>query len=111
MLSDGVAAIFGPNSMQSVGIVASISNEFAIPHMIGHWAPEPEEYKRPFRQFTRNFFPSSNHFSRALADLIDDYDWKVFTIVYEDEFSLQRLHDVLQIHEPEDSPVNFIQFL
>lgn len=107
MLSEGVAAVFESfnNNFQKSAIVASMCNEFGIPHFAGHWSPELPEYKRPFRKFTRNFFPTSNHFSRALADLLVDYDWSAFTIIYEDDYSLMRLHDVLQIHDTEDSPV------
>lgn len=61
------------------------------------------------RQYTRNFFPSSNLFSRALGEIIVDYDWKAFTIILDDRESLIRLHDVLQIHGPEDHPVTVRQ--
>lgn len=107
MLSEGVAAIFEPlnNKFKPTGIVAAICNEFGIPHFMGHWTPEVPAYKRPFRQFTRNFFPSPNAFSRALADLIEDYDWKSFTIIYEDSYGLMKLHDILQLHNTADSPI------
>lgn len=107
MLSTGVAAIFeSPNEkFKRGGIVASICNEFNIPHLAGHWEPELPDYKRQFRQFTRNFFPSPKAFSRALADIIEDYDWKSFTVIYEDDYGLMKLHDILQYHDSSNGPI------
>lgn len=107
LLSTGVAAIFeSPNDkFKQSGIVASICNEFGVPHLSGHWEPEQPEYKRPFRQFTRNFFPSPKAFSRALADIIEENDWKTFTIIYEDDYGLIKLHDILQYHDASHGPI------
>lgn len=105
MISEGVAAIFGPNEIKTSGIVAAICNEAGIPHFVGYWLPAPPAIKYPFHSHTRNLFPNSDHFSRALAELIIDYDWKSFTIIYEDDYSLMRLQDILQSHSPSDSPI------
>lgn len=91
--------------MKTSGIVAAICNEAGIPHFISHWMPELPATKRPYHSHTRNLFPNSDHFSRALADLITDYDWKTFTIIYEDDYSLMRLQDILQLHGPSDSSI------
>lgn len=107
MFSDGVAAIFESTNekFKQSGIVASICNEFGVPHFTGAWIPEIPNYKRPFRQFTRNLFPSTRMFSRALADLIEDYDWKSFTVIYEDNYGLMKVHDILQYHDSTNGPV------
>lgn len=70
----------------------------------------PEQYP-PLNnhQYTRNFFPDNNMFNRALSQIIVDYEWKSFTIVYEFQDSLERLQDVLQIHGPDDHPVTVRQ--
>lgn len=44
-----------------------------------------------------------------MREIIADYDWKAFTVIYETPDSLIRLHDVLQLHNPEDSPVKVFQ--
>lgn len=105
LISEGVAAIFGPNAMKTSGIVAAICNEVGIPHFTAHWIPDMPAIKRPFHSYTRNLFPNPDHFSRALADLITDNDWKTFTIIYEDDYSLMRLQNILQLHGPRDSPI------
>lgn len=107
MFSDGVAAVFESTEekFKQSGIVASICNEYGVPHFTGAWTPEIADYKRQFLQFTRNFFPSSRMFSRALADLIEDYDWKSFTVIYEDEYGLMKVSDILQYHDSSNGPV------
>lgn len=107
LFGQGVAAIFESfsNNFKKSAVVASMCNEFGIPHLAGHWCPELPNYKRPFRRYTRNFFPNANYFSRALADLLVDYTWSTFTIIYEDDYSLMRLHDILQIHDTDSNPI------
>lgn len=105
LASEGVAAIFGPNNLEASSIVSAICNELGIPHLTGHWMPEYSAAKRPYHAHTRNLFPNSDHFSRAIADLITDYDWKTFTVIYEDDYSLMRLQDIFQLHGPNDNPV------
>lgn len=66
------------------GIVASICNNFQIPHFVGHWAPEDEMPTiENVHMYTRNFFAESNIYSRALAEIIVNFGWKSFTILYD----------------------------
>lgn len=104
MLGEGVAGIFGPSHKYSagkymalkknyrlaeynypyIGIVASICNNFQIPHFVGHWEPEMEmPAAENVHMFTKNFFPESNLYSRALAEIIVNFGWKSFTILYD----------------------------
>lgn len=63
-----------------------------------------------FHKNTRNFFPHSSVFNRALAQIIVDYEWKKgYTLIYENEESLERLQDILQIHSPTDYPITVRQ--
>lgn len=101
----GVAAIFGPNAMKASGIVAAICNEAGIPHFTANWVLEMSPALRSLQNHTRNLFPSSDQFSRALADKISDDDWKTFTIIYEDAHSLMRLQDILQLRGSVDSQI------
>jgi glutamate receptor, ionotropic, invertebrate len=52
-----------------------------------------------------NLFPDTDMLSRAYAELLLDYTWKSYTIVYEDEDSLMRLKDVLENHGPDSAPI------
>lgn len=54
---------------------------------------------------TINIHPDPDALSRAYAELLIDYTWKSYTIVYEDDDGLVRLKDVLQIHDPQSAPI------
>lgn len=54
-----------------------------IPHIITHWTPEPLGGYKTENQMTINVYPDSNVLSRALADLLVDYSWKSFTLLYD----------------------------
>jgi glutamate receptor, ionotropic, invertebrate len=101
LMSKGVAAIFGPSSIETSGIASSVCNALEIPHIITHWE---REYivERPF---TINMYPDAEMLSQAYADLLIDYTWKSYTIIYEDDDSLRRLKDILQIHSPKNLPI------
>lgn len=126
MAKKGVAAIFGPNSIQTsgkinlkcvtdicnknknifIGVVASICYKLGLPHFVAHWEPPTENNQtNPSRNHTRNLFPDSNLFSQALADIVKNYEWNGFIVIYEDNYSLMRLYDILQIHKPADKAI------
>lgn len=107
LASKGVAAIFGPGSSETSGIVTSMAEKLEIPHFIYHWRSKPlgsQEYVNP--KMTLNFYPESEALSKAFSDVLLDYTWKSYTIVYENEENLVRLKDVLQIHKPKaENPI------
>lgn len=85
-----------------------------MPHFVTNWQPEDLRPPAPAADaephaYTRNFFPDSNVYSRALAEVIVEYEWKSFTILYEHPDALMRLQDVLQIHGPSDTPITVRQ--
>lgn len=103
LISEGVAAIFGPSSRYTSGIVSSLANAFEIPHLVTHWQPyavTPDNHK-----MTVNLYPESEVLAAAVVDLVDDYDWNAFTIIYDDDDALIRLKDVLGKHGPDDNPI------
>lgn len=54
---------------------------------------------------TLNIFPDNEVLSRAFAELLIDYTWKSYTIVYEDDDGLMRLKDILQVHDTDSPPI------
>lgn len=105
MLSEGVAAIFGPGTSDTAGIVASIADAAEVPHITAYWEREPMGGQRSPNQMTLNIFPDTEVLARAYAELLIDYTWNSYTIIYEDDDGLMRLKDVLQIHDPQSSPI------
>lgn len=86
------------------GVVAAICNQLEIPHFVAVWQP-PETYTNKYHNYTRNLFPKANIYTKALYDIIYNYGWSGFTVLYENNDGLIRLHDVLQIHEPKSKAV------
>lgn len=105
LLSEGVAAIFGPGTSETSGIVSSIADAVEVPHITAFWQREPMGGRTKHNDMTINIHPDPDALSRAYAELLIDYTWKSYTIVYEDDDGLVRLKDVLQIHDPQSSPI------
>ncbi|XP_016918905.1 glutamate receptor ionotropic, kainate 2-like isoform X2 [Apis cerana] len=73
LLEEGVAAIFGPSSPYTYGIVASIAARFDVPHIDYFWRQNEElqadqEPKNP-KPMTINFFPDSEMVGQDSAKL------------------------------------------
>lgn len=101
LVEEGVDAIFGPGTTETSGIVSSMALKFEIPHVIYHWKSKPLNFQMMTENtMTLNLYPNSDILAEAFADVLVDYDWKSYTIVYETKESLIRLKDVLQIHNP-----------
>lgn len=102
LAAEGVDAIFGPNSVETSGIVSSICEQFEIPHVIFHWKTKSMHWRKsPQKSMTVNLYPDSDSLSEAFSDVLVDFDWQSYTIIYETKENLIRLKDILQIHQPE----------
>ena len=58
---------------------------------------------------TLNVYPDSDTLAEAFANVLVDYSWKSYTIVYENKENLIRLKDVLQIHGPQSHAITVRQ--
>lgn len=105
LLAEGVAAIFGPSTAETADIVASIADAVEVPHITAYWEREQLGAKGKPNEMTLNIYPDTETLSRAYAELLVDYTWKSYTIIYEDDDGLMRLKDILQIHDPQSSPI------
>lgn len=76
-----------------------------VPHIVAHWEREQFGPRRVNKRMTLNIYPAADVLSRAFAELLIDYTWKSYTIIYEDDDGLTRLKDVLQIHDPTSAPI------
>jgi len=90
----GVAAIFGPNWEAASDHVLSMCQAMQIPHIETHW--KTQNHNRSAK-YSVNLFPATSSLSRAYADVVFSYNWKSFTLVYEDEESLIRLQDLMHV--------------
>lgn len=73
------------------GIVSSMCDAFHIPHFTTNWMIS-EETMFETHKFTRNFFPESNVYSRALAEIVVNFGWSSFTVLYDSNDGKCVLH-------------------
>lgn len=96
MIENNAVAIIGPKSLHVSDVVASICHVLNIPHIVSHQI-SPEFKKKHFHGFTRNIFPDTKLMSGALLDILTNFQWKKFAIIYDSKDSLIRLNGVIQM--------------
>lgn len=79
LIERGVAAIFGPQSVESSTHIQSICATLNIPHV--EFRPELSPF--PANQSV-NLFPHANLFGAAIKDLIRNKKWRKFAIIYQE---------------------------
>lgn len=109
MVDSGAVAIFGPKSIYVSDVVASICNELNVPHLVSYHRT-PEISKNPFHKFTRNIYPDTSLLSDALVDVVRNYEWKKFAIIYDSDESLIRLNGILQMFQSGYKAVTVYKF-
>ncbi|XP_018368900.1 PREDICTED: glutamate receptor ionotropic, kainate 2-like [Trachymyrmex cornetzi] len=107
LLEEGVAAIFGPSSRYTSGIVASITARFDIPHIEYVWrgSEGKKNQKKASSLMTINIFPASEQVSQAIADVIDSINWRKFAAIYETDEGLSRLQKTLILNRNKEGPI------
>uniref|UniRef100_A0A8D9EDR1 Glutamate receptor ionotropic, kainate 2 n=1 Tax=Cacopsylla melanoneura TaxID=428564 RepID=A0A8D9EDR1_9HEMI len=102
--SEGIAAIFGPQSIENRNIIESMSQIFDIPHIEAFW--DPNKYSIPMNAVHGvNVYPESDLISQGISEIIKDMDWETFTIVYEKHENLVYLQEVLQNAYEDESEI------
>eukprot|EP00106_Octopus_bimaculoides_P012630 XP_014780072.1 PREDICTED: glutamate receptor ionotropic, kainate 1-like [Octopus bimaculoides] len=79
-LEKGIAAVFGPLSSSSAAHVQSICYALEIPHLQTRWDSRDI---RDVDYFSINLYPHYLTLSRVFLDLVVHWNWKQFTILYE----------------------------
>ncbi|KAL9925587.1 glutamate receptor ionotropic, kainate 2 isoform X1 [Glossina fuscipes] len=105
---EGVIAIISPVSGGS-DIIASIANTLDIPHLEYDWSPSEALDKKQHMAMTLNVHPDNLDLTRGLADIVQSFGWRSYTIAYESYTELQQLQDILQIGERNSNPTTMFQ--
>ena len=79
-MKEGIAAVFGPVSRIPRAHVQSICQAFEIPHLNAQWDP-----RESLDYFTISLYPDNGILSTASAELIRHWNWKQFTVIYEND--------------------------
>lgn len=66
-------------------IVASICNTLEIPHITFDWSPSEALNEKEFRSMSLNVHPYNLLLSQGLAELVQNFGWRSFTLVYESQ--------------------------
>ncbi|KAL1131739.1 hypothetical protein AAG570_011352, partial [Ranatra chinensis] len=105
LIIEGIGGIFGPQSSETSSIVHSISSSLNIPHLSMQWdgSNMPPGY-------TVNIFPDPKLLTKAIIDVIEDMDWKSYSIIYEDDDALIRLQEVLKAHKGALTSEGYVPF-
>ncbi|XP_073831694.1 glutamate receptor ionotropic, kainate 2-like [Musca autumnalis] len=101
LLEMGVAAIFGPSSRANSDIVSVLSNITGIPNILFDAVNEESEQHKAGHQLTVNIYPAQHVLSKAYSDIVLNYGWKKFNLVYDvdDDTAPMRLQDILQLRD------------
>lgn len=108
-MDSGAVAIIGPNAIFMCDIVASLCNELNIPH-IATYQRTREIKKNLYHKFTRNISPDTALLSQSLVDVVENFGWKRYAIIYDSNESLIRLNGVLQINPFNYQRANIYKF-
>ncbi|XP_061399336.1 glutamate receptor ionotropic, kainate 2-like [Musca vetustissima] len=101
LLDMGVAAIFGPSSRANSDVVAVLANITGIPNILFDAIIEEPEEQKAGHQLTVNVYPAQQMISKAYSDIIHNYGWRKFNLVYDidDDTAPMRLQDIIQLRD------------
>lgn len=92
----GVVGILGPTTPENYNAVRSVCDAKEIPLLEVH--PELQVVKGN----NLNVHPSPQALSLAYIDILLKWQWKSFTILYEDDESLLRMSEILKMRDNKD---------
>ncbi|KAK4883093.1 hypothetical protein RN001_006412 [Aquatica leii] len=93
MLEEGLVGIIGPTSSFAAPYIKSICDAKDVPLIEIHWDPGQRK-----NDFLVNIHPAPSELSRSFVDLIRIWEWGSFTIIYENDDSLIKIGNLLEIY-------------
>ncbi|XP_060524732.1 glutamate receptor ionotropic, kainate 2-like [Cylas formicarius] len=104
LVTNSVVGIFGPKSLYNIYGVQSVCDAKEVPQILSRWIYDPLRSDNAV-----NFYPHASLLTQAYKDIITKWDWKAFTVLYEDDESLLRLSDLILTSKRENRVVNVEQ--
>ncbi|XP_028981864.1 glutamate receptor ionotropic, kainate 2 [Diachasma alloeum] len=90
-LSRSVQGIFGPSDPLLGAHIQSICEALDVPHLEARMDFEPT-----FKEFSINLYPSQDHLNKAFKDLMSFLNWTRVAIIYEENYGLFKLQDLVK---------------
>ncbi|XP_029664965.1 glutamate receptor ionotropic, kainate 1-like isoform X1 [Formica exsecta] len=90
-LSRSVQGIFGPSDPLLGAHIQSICEALDVPHLEARVDFEPT-----FKEFSINLYPAPDHLNKAFKDLMSFLNWTRVAIIYEEDYGLFKLQDLVK---------------
>ncbi|XP_044011021.1 glutamate receptor ionotropic, kainate 2 isoform X7 [Aphidius gifuensis] len=90
-LSRSVQGIFGPSDPLLGAHIQSICEALDVPHLEARM-----DFESTFKEFSINLYPSQDHMNKAFKDLMSFLNWTRVAIIYEENFGLFKLQDLVK---------------
>ncbi|XP_012251025.2 glutamate receptor ionotropic, kainate 2-like isoform X2 [Athalia rosae] len=87
----GIAAIFGPQDKIAARHVQTMCDTMEIPHIAARWEPQQSRGNGLV-----NLYPYSQTLAAIYLQLVTDYNWNTFTILYQNTENLIRMNQLLK---------------
>ncbi|XP_018321002.1 glutamate receptor ionotropic, kainate 2-like isoform X6 [Agrilus planipennis] len=87
----GVHAVFGPSDPLLASHIHSICDALDIPHLEVRLDPEADS-----REFSINLYPAQKLLNLAFQDIMSFLNWTRFAIIYEEDFGLIKLRELVK---------------
>ncbi|XP_015121885.1 glutamate receptor ionotropic, kainate 2 [Diachasma alloeum] len=99
LVHDGIAAIIGPHDKSASAHVQSMCDTMDMPNIITRWDSDS------LRMKAVNLYPHATTLSQIFPDLVMEFKWKSFTIIYDNTDGLIRMNKLLERWDPKGYPV------
>ncbi|XP_050461377.1 glutamate receptor ionotropic, kainate 2-like [Cataglyphis hispanica] len=91
LINSGVAGIFGPQNKLTANHVRSMCDTLDIPYITARWDSESK------RSNVINLYPHPDMLSMVFQDLIKEYKWEEYAILYDNTDGLIRMSRLLKL--------------
>ncbi|XP_063982898.1 glutamate receptor ionotropic, kainate 2-like [Diachasmimorpha longicaudata] len=99
LVSDGIATIIGPDDKSSSTHVQNMCDTMDMPNILTRWDSDGT------RLNAVNLYPHASTLSQIFPDLVMEFKWKSFTIIYDNTDGLIRMNKLLERWDPKGYPV------
>ncbi|KYB25025.1 hypothetical protein TcasGA2_TC031399 [Tribolium castaneum] len=96
LVNQQALVIFGPKNAEEIDIVQSICDNKDLAHVITRWVYSSADFRSVI-----NFYPHSAYLTSAYFSVLKLWNWKTLTVFYEDNESMLRLGDLLNLAKNE----------
>lgn len=94
LLNNGVVGIFGPVSEDNSQGVQSVCDTKEVPHIETRFNANQQR-----ESCLINLYPYPGSLAKVFVDLVKAYEWKSFTVLYENSDGLARVSELLKMYD------------